>query len=424
MYGHALCVFRRPLLHSRHVLRRFAVSSVGRALSQQVVDNSEEKLATDWPPPKFVPSLDSLDRVGFGLGDCVGPDNRYKIARILGRGMYSNTWLARDTIENKYIAIKALTAYMTHVYDRGIAWEADAFRLVSFPPHTPHCARLLDEFTISGNGPSEKHMCFVMPVYGGDVRTLIRSRDTPLPLPLAKRILLHLLRGIAHLHERGAVHTDLKHDNVFFTTKLSDADIDEWLQRDPSHVRATPQPLPMISEEDAMQTTYMIADFGCAQPSKLHANLNITAVALRAPEVYLDAPWDRPADIWTFGCLVYEFITDRILFPYRKNQKWNLTETENMLYHMILHTEEWTFSAEQLSASPRAEEFFSSDCQLKKDPEILQWPIEMRFEELKVLSKEEAIAAATFIRRCLRLNPADRATAPQLLEDEWFADAA
>jgi len=177
--------------------------------------------------------------------------------------------------DNKFVAVKVLTGYMTDMYDRTLIWEPEAFRIVSYPSTSPYCTLLLDEFTIPGKGSAGSHMCFVMPVYGGDVKALIDAQTTALPLPLARRIALHLLRGIVHAHERKVMHTDLKLNNVFFSTTMTTDQIEAWIMENPSRRHApeasldgevqaaVSQPLPMISEEEAMRATYLLADFGC-----------------------------------------------------------------------------------------------------------------------------------------------------------------
>lgn len=124
-----------------------------------------------------------------------------------------------------------------------------------------------------GKGSSGDHSCFVTPVYGGDVKTLWAQHEN-FPLPLAKRMLLHTLRGIAHAHSKDVIHTDLKRDNIFFTSPLSRQDIDAILSSDPSRRNppeasldgivssAVTQPLPAPSLDDAMKCKYLIADFG------------------------------------------------------------------------------------------------------------------------------------------------------------------
>lgn len=385
--------------------------------------------------PLGMPASDGYGWPQLEFGECIGPGNRYKIARKLGWGMHSSTWLARDACEGKYLALKVLTGHVTRMYDDGLVWEPHILRAVSKPPTSPHCTPLLDEFTIPGKGSSGSHRCFSLPLYGGDVDALRRSRTTPFPLPLAKRIALHVVRGLARVHERGVVHTDVKLNNVFYETKLAVSDLDALVAANPPRRHApelsvdgtlqaaASQPLPAISEEAALRATYVLGDYGNAELAAVHGDHEISAPPFRPPEAYLGGRWGKPADIWSYGCLVYTLIVSQQLFSYEINDKLNLTETENMLYQMMLYSGE-IFHPKQLGVSPGAAEFFSPDGQLKKEPEIFHSPLEMRFVANGALPPEQAELAANFIRRCLRLDPGTRATAAQLQEDTWFGDAA
>ncbi|KAJ7777040.1 kinase-like protein [Mycena metata] len=388
-----------------------------------------------------MPAADGYGWAQLEFGDSVGDDQEYTILRKLGWGMHASTWLARDRIGNGFVAIKALTGHITQMNEKGLCCEAQ-FRILSGRSKDPalwpqrHCVRLLDEFVLPGRGSAGSHVCFVMPVYGGDVKALVASRKTHLELPTAKRIGLHLLRGITFAHDHRLVHTDLKHDNIFFTTELQTADIERWLEADPSRrhepessydgtVRAAlSQPLPMITDELARRATYVLSDFGCGVLSDLHDDRTITTPPLRAPESFLGGKWDTPADIWSFGCLAFELVVNNSLFKYRTNEKWKLTEDENILYQMLLVTSDEGFEPEQLTAWPRSGEFFSEDCNLQKKPTVFQWPLDHIISTGNpAISPADVTALANLMYRCLRLNPANRPTAKELLEDPWFEGA-
>ena len=205
--------------------------------------------------------------------DNVGPDSRYTILRKLGWGTQSSTWLARDEVDQTYVAIKAMTGYITQMAQKNKFWETNALRLLSSPTTSPHCLHSLATFTAPGTGSSGDHLCIVTPVYGGDVKALFQAIGL-FPLPLAKHILLHLLRGLAFAHGRCVVHTDLKMDNVFFATSMTGNAIGQILEKEPPRLHepemsedgivrtVVSQPLPMISMDEAMGSTFLLADFG------------------------------------------------------------------------------------------------------------------------------------------------------------------
>jgi hypothetical protein len=95
-----------------------------------------------------IPTADGYGWAQFEFGDQIGPGNRYIIARKLGWGMHSSTWLARDSMsvyrqlengdqltpclhsDNNFVAVKALTGHVTDMYERAVVWEVETLRLI------------------------------------------------------------------------------------------------------------------------------------------------------------------------------------------------------------------------------------------------------------------------------------------------------
>ena len=111
-----------------------------------------------------------------------------------------------------------------------------------------------------------------------------------------------------------------------------------------------------------------------------HENPTITPLPLRPPEVFLGAEWDKPADIRTFGCLArarhlitrgwersdVDFIGiqtgyPKAPLPLPAKQKNRFGRDGEHTLSMVLYTKE-DLRAEQLQVSPKAPEYFSTNC--------------------------------------------------------------
>ncbi|KAF8351868.1 kinase-like domain-containing protein [Amanita rubescens] len=229
------------------------------------------------------------------------------------------------------------------------------------------------------------------------------------------RILLHTLRGLAHMLHCQTVHTDLKHDNIMFGTgSITQDDIAMFIKTNPARRHppeeswecvvqaAVSQPLPLPSLSEAMTRTYIVSDFGSA----LHTTNAITANSLRAPEIILQGPWDNKVDIWAFGCLIFELI-------------YMLDELTGHLWQMLC------FTCEQVNSSKLGAQYFDltvkpndidnpfclSFCDLKAHPPVFNNPFSRSLRNYKVLQEADVLTTAKIIQRCLGLNSKDRATA-------------
>lgn len=89
--------------------------------------------------------------------------------------------------------------------------ELEVFqRLSSANPPDSRCPRLLAHFLHPGIDEDGEHLCLVTELFWSsfeDSQALLRNSRTP--APIAKRILTHVLRGLARLHALGIVHTGL-----------------------------------------------------------------------------------------------------------------------------------------------------------------------------------------------------------------------
>jgi len=62
--------------------------------------------------------------------------------------------------------------------------------------------------------------------------------------------------------------------------------------------------------------------------------------------------------------------------------------------------------------------------QLRSDAPILNNPFASRLRHFQLLQEADVLATAKIMQRCLRLNPKDRLTAEELLQDPWWHGAA
>ena len=204
---------------------------------------------------------------------------RYRLGRELGRGGMATVYLARDEKHGRDVAIKVirqdLSASLGH--ERFLREIEIAARL-----RHPNIVPLYDSGDVDGS------LYFVMPYERGQsLRERLRDRGA-LPIADALSVLRDVARALAHAHENGVVHRDIKPDNV------------------------------LLSGDAAVVTDFGIAKaVSAARTDTADAPFTqigtvIGTPAYMAPEQATgDAGVDHRADIYSFGCLGYELFTGR-----------------------------------------------------------------------------------------------------------------
>ena len=151
-----------------------------------------------------VESLEKYKPEGYHpvmIGDVL--QNRYRIVDKLGFGGYSTVWLAQDTHQKEYVAVKVGIA-------SSLSQEMKCLRALSAPsahPHPGHDAipSPLDEFEV--RGPNGVHPCYTMIPARCNLREA--SFSFLFPLGVARALIGGLTMAIAHMHSCGYVHGGL-----------------------------------------------------------------------------------------------------------------------------------------------------------------------------------------------------------------------
>ncbi|HEV3469009.1 MAG TPA: serine/threonine protein kinase [Pyrinomonadaceae bacterium] len=150
-------------------------------------------------------------------------DGRYDIRDCLGRGAYSEVYVADDLAASdgqpRTVVIKALNPYLQGVPDP----ELERTLVENFRNEAVALDRVRHPNIISrlGHGTAidlqDRTFHYLVLEYmpGGDLQALVRRR--PLPLEGALFYLEQVAAGLAHAHRHGVIHRDVKPQNLLLT---------------------------------------------------------------------------------------------------------------------------------------------------------------------------------------------------------------
>jgi serine/threonine-protein kinase len=232
----------------------------------------------------------------MAAGDRIGP---YAIVSSLGVGAMGEVYRARDATLDRDVAIKVLPSLFTTDPQRLGRFEREARLLASL--NHPNIA------TIHGvEHASGIHALVLELVEGETLAERLRSTAgrSPAGAGLALATVLSIARQIADAleaaHEKGIVHRDLKPANVMIrhdgVVKLLDFGVAKG-RIDDQHGT-----LPAVSSP-----TWGSTDAGAIAGT----------AAYMSPEQARGEPVDRRADVWAFGCVLYEMLAGRRAFEGR-----------------------------------------------------------------------------------------------------------
>ncbi|KAL0920855.1 hypothetical protein M5K25_007870 [Dendrobium thyrsiflorum] len=287
-----------------------------------------------------------------------------KIGKI-GKGTYSNVFKAKDRQTNELVALKKVLSDTTNSESiRFMAREIAILRRLENPNVVPLRGIITSRIS-STTSPS---LYLIFDYMEHDLAGLAASPSVHFSLPQIKCYMKQLLTGLDHCHRLGVLHRDLKGSNLLIDNKGN----------------------------------LKIADFGLASFFDPKGNEPMTSRVVtlwyRAPELILGATnYGVGIDLWSVGCILAELISGTPILPGR-------TEVEQL--HRIF----------KLCGSP-TEDYWRN----YKFPNASSYRSRHQYQSsMRETLKDFPLPAIRLIEKLLSLDPADRGTAADALNSEFF----
>jgi Tol biopolymer transport system component len=254
----------------------------------------------------------------------------YEVTAKLGEGGMGEVYRATDTTLKREVAIKVLPEALAGDAERLARFQREAESLAAL--NHPNIAQI---YGIEESGAralsSESHpsspesargvtRALVMElVEGEDLSARIRRGAMPLEdaLPIARQI----ADALTAAHARGIIHRDLKPANIKVrddgTVKVLDFGLAKALAPgDPADPRAQG-----------------LADLTVTSPAMTQLGLILGTAAYMSPEQAKGKPVDARADVWAFGCVLYEMLSGR--------QIWSGETVTDVIAALVAREPDW-----------------------------------------------------------------------------------
>jgi eukaryotic-like serine/threonine-protein kinase len=233
-------------------------------------------------------------------GTRVGP---YEIGSLRGAGGMGEVYRARDTRLDRDAALKILPDSFAADADRLERFEREAKTLAAL--NHPHIAAIYGlEDGPADAGTEGRSRVLAMELVEGEDLSQILARG-PLPLDEALPIARQIAEALEAAHAQGVVHRDLKPANIKVradgTVKVLDFGLAKAMDqgsgigdRGSGHLANSPT----ITSPAGMT----------------RAGIILGTAAYMAPEQARGRVVDSRADVWAFGCVLFEMLTGKQAF--------------------------------------------------------------------------------------------------------------
>ncbi|XP_067277002.1 cyclin-dependent kinase-like 1 isoform X1 [Pseudorasbora parva] len=282
-----------------------------------------------------------------------------KISKI-GEGSYGVVFKCRNKDTGQIVAIKKFVESEDDPIIKKIALRE--IRMLKQLKH-PNLVNLMEVFR------RKRKLHLVFEYCDHTVLNELDRYPRGVPEHMVKSIIWQTLQAVNFCHKQNCIHRDVKPENILITK----------------------------------HQVIKLCDFGFARILTGPCDYYTDYVATRwyrAPELLVgDTQYGPPVDVWAVGCVFAELLSGAPLWP-GKSDVDQLYLIRKTLGELIPRHQQ-VFSTNQ---------FFSGVC--VPEPQEME-PLELRYPNL-------SYQALSLMKGCLRMDPAERLSCEQLLEQPYF----
>ncbi|HSN81467.1 MAG TPA: serine/threonine-protein kinase [Polyangiales bacterium] len=221
------------------------------------------------------------------IGDVL--DSRYRITGMLGSGGMGCVYLAEHVAIRRPLALKLLHPEVGGIDEVNRRFEREAFAIGRMDH--PNCVDVSD-FGRLHDGT----LYMVLELLDGVLLSDLLEREERIGWKRAFHIARHVLSALAHAHDAGIIHRDVKPENVILVEKDGDTDFAKILDFGIAKLfedRKPEEPVLLPSDD----------------PKLTQLGVTIGTPTYIAPEQAFGQPIDGRADLYSLSVMLYEMIT-------------------------------------------------------------------------------------------------------------------
>ncbi|XP_010883091.2 dual specificity protein kinase CLK2b isoform X1 [Esox lucius] len=228
--------------------------------------------------------------------------DRYELVRTLGEGTFAKVVQCVDRHRaGEHVALKIIKNI--EKYREAAKLEISVLeKIKEKDPHDKHqCVQMLDWFDYCG------HVCISMELLALSTFDFLKANNfSPYSVDHIRQMAYQICLAVKLLHDNKLTHTDLKPENILFVNSAYTTTYNAEKKRDEMKVK---------------DPTVKLVDFGSATFDHEHHSAIISTRHYRAPEVILELGWGHPCDVWSIGCILFEYYVGFTLYQTHDNQE-------------------------------------------------------------------------------------------------------